>query len=214
MDSGITPIILAAGASSRMGRTKALCDFDGKTCLELALSACHGLGTPVVVLGTAREEIQEKVDLSRVMLAVNEDVESGQTASLKIGLGLLPPSAKAFLLFPVDSPLVNVEDVDTLVSAYRRESEENKAVFIPSYGLRRGHPVLFRREIADEFLSLRDEAPARTVINLQPRRVRYVDFADPYVLMDMDTPEDYDRCLGSYRIRNARREGTRWNSKK
>jgi len=52
---------------------------------------------------------------------------------------------------------------------------------------------------------LRDEAPARSVMNLRPQRIRHVDFQDPYVLMDMDTPEDYDRCLGSYRTRKRKR---------
>ncbi len=205
VDSDITPVVLAAGTSSRMGYPKALCDFDGKTCIELVLSACRGLGAPIVVLGAARVEIQEKVDLSRSLLAFNEERESGQTASLKIGLGRLPPSAKAFLLYPVDTPLVNSIDVDTLLSAFRREQDPNKAVFIPSYGLRRGHPDLFRRPLADEFLSLTDDTPARTVINRQTPRIRYVDFQESHVLMDMDTPEDYDRCLGLYRTRMGRR---------
>jgi CTP:molybdopterin cytidylyltransferase MocA len=188
-----------------MGTPKALCDFEGNACLELVLSACRGLDQPIVVLGAAREEIQAKVDLSGRVVAVNEDWESGQTASFKIGLNLLPSEAEAFLLFPVDTPLVTIDDVDFLVAAYRRERDLTKEIFIPSYGLRRGHPVLFRRLVAEEILALRDEAPARTVLNIRPQRIRYVDFQDPYVLMDMDTPEDYDRCLGSYRTRKRQR---------
>jgi molybdenum cofactor cytidylyltransferase len=205
VESVITPIILAAGNSSRMGTPKALCDFEGYACLELVLSASRGIGQPIVVLGAAREEIQSKVDLSGIIVVLNEDQESGQTVSFKIGLRALPAEAEAFLLFPVDTPLVTIEDVDFLIAAYRRERDLTKEIFIPSYGLRRGHPVLFRRSIAEEILALRNEAPARSVLNIRPQRIRHVDFQDPYVLMDMDTPEDYDRCLGSYRTRKRKR---------
>ncbi len=204
MESHITPVILAAGNSSRMGSPKALCDFEGTTCLELVLAATRGVDQPIVVLGAAQEAIQSRVDLSDVVVVVNDDVDSGQTASLKMGLKHLPSSTEGFLLYPVDTPLVTVDDIDVLVSAFRRERDPSKEIFIPSYGLRRGHPVLFRRSLAEEFISLRSDAPARSVLNVRPQRIRHVDFQDPYVLMDMDTPEDYDRCLGLYRTRKRR----------
>lgn len=184
-----------------MGSPKPLCDFDGRTAIELVLDACRGLGTPVVVLGGAREEIQNRVDLSRVTVAINEDPETGQTASLKAGLSHLSPSAEAFLLFPVDFPLVTIEDVGEIEAAMRKEKDPQKTVFIPSYSLQRGHPVLCRAAVAEEFLDLPDSAPARTVINRRPQRIRYVDFEKPHVLMDMDTPEDYQKCLAEYRAR-------------
>jgi molybdenum cofactor cytidylyltransferase len=200
-----TPIILAAGGSARMGRTKALLDFDGKTCLELALEAVRGLGTPVVVLGPAREKIQARVKLGSVQIAINEDVEGGQTASLKAGLKCLSPAAAAFLFYPVDLPLVSIDEVTPLVDAFLKNNDPNKTIFIPSYRMRRGHPVLCRKELADEFLALPDGAPARTVINFRPARISYVAYEQAYILMDMDTPEHYARCLEAYRSRERQR---------
>jgi molybdenum cofactor cytidylyltransferase len=197
----ITPVILAAGASTRMGRPKALLDFDGKACLELALEAAGGLGTPIVVLGPNREEIQRRVPLGSVQIAINEDVESGQTASLKAGLACLAPVSAAFLFQPVDYPMISRVEVRRLVDAFLACKDPNKSVFIPSYSLKRGHPVLCRSEIAQEFLALPDSAPARTAINFRPQRISYVDYAQAYILMDMDTPEDYARCLEAYRAR-------------
>lgn len=197
----VTPIVLAAGASSRMGRPKPLLEFDGKTALELALESVRGLGTPVVVLGPAREEIQARVHLGSVQMALNEDPETGQTASLKAGLACLSPSAPAFLVYPVDFPLVFPEDVARLTEAYLRNKDPHKSVFIPSYSMQRGHPVLCGRDLAAEFSALPDDRPARTVINARPQRIAYVDFDQAYVLMDMDTPEDYEKCLEAYRAR-------------
>jgi molybdenum cofactor cytidylyltransferase len=201
----ITPLILAAGASTRMGRPKALLEFDGKTCLDLALEAVRGLGTPVVVLGAAREEIQERVKLGSVQLALNDDWEQGQTSSLKAGLACLSPSSSAFLFYPVDFPLVSSEEVGRVVETFLRCKDPNKAIFIPSYSMQRGHPVLCRRALAPEFQALPDDAPARTVINFRPQRISYVDFDQAYILMDMDTPEDYAKCLEAYRTRERQR---------
>ncbi|MBI2899843.1 MAG: nucleotidyltransferase family protein [Planctomycetes bacterium] len=201
----ITPVLLAAGASTRMGSPKALCDFDGKAALDLVLAACGGLGPPVVVLGAAREEIQKRVDLSRVVVRLNDEWEAGQTSSLKAGLSALSPAAEAFLIFPVDFPVVMREDVEAVEAAYRKNRNPRKTIFVPSYSLQRGHPVLCRRELADEFLALADDAPARTVMNRGPDRIRYVEFEKPYVLMDMDTPEDYEKCLDAYRERTRAR---------
>jgi molybdenum cofactor cytidylyltransferase len=201
----ITPIILAAGASTRMGRPKALLDFDGKACLELALEATRGLGTPVVVLGGAREEVQSRVPLGSVQIALNDDYERGQTSSLKAGLACLSPAAAAFLIHPVDFPVVLAEDVAQLVEAFLGCRDPQKAIFIPSYSMQRGHPVLCRRELAQEFLAMPDDATARTVINLRPQRISHVSYEQAYILMDMDTPSDYAKCLEAYRTRLRQR---------
>jgi CTP:molybdopterin cytidylyltransferase MocA len=201
----ITPILLAAGASSRMGRPKALLDFDGRTCLELALGAVGGLGPPVVVLGPHREAVLSRLPLDGVEIAVNDHVASGQTESLKKGLERLPREASAFLFYPVDHPLVSRAEVTRLVEAYRSGSPE-KSLFVPSHGGRRGHPVLGRRELAPEFLALPPGTSARAVLGARPERIEYVLFDEAYILMDMDTPEDYARCLKAYRER-ARRKG-------
>lgn len=201
----VTPLILAAGASTRMGRPKALLEFDGRTALEIALEAVRGLGTPIVVLGACREEIQGRVGLGSVQVALNDDWERGQTSSLKIGLANLSPASAAFLFYPVDFPLVSAEETGRLVGAFLACRDPQKAIFVPSYSLKRGHPVLCRRELASEFLSLSDDAPARAVMNARPQRIAYVDFEQAYILMDMDTPEDYARCLEAYRARARQR---------
>ena len=198
----LTPVILAAGGSSRMGRPKALLDFDGRTCLELALEAMGGLGPPIVVLGPNRAEVEARVDLGRARVAVNPDVASGQTASLKAALALLERDAEAFLFQPVDYPLVSRAEVARLVAAFR--ADPSKSVFIPSHAMRRGHPVLCRRGVAAEILAPPPGTPARTVLGGRPERIAHVLFDEAYVLMDMDTPGDYAGCLAAYRARKGR----------
>lgn len=203
--SGLTPIILAAGASSRMGQPKALLDFDGRSALQLALEAFRGQATPIVVLGTNHAEVRNRLALGHVRVMLNLNVGAGQTASLQAALGVLPKDAEGFFFMPVDFPLVTAEEVGRLVDAFRENRDPARSIFIPSHDLKRGHPVLCRRDLADEFLALRPGASARDVVNRVNSRIAHVIYSEAYVLMDMDTPEDYVRCLEAWRARRKRK---------
>ncbi|MBI4566332.1 MAG: nucleotidyltransferase family protein [Planctomycetes bacterium] len=205
------PVILAAGASARMGRPKALCEFEGKATLLLALEACReaGVAPPVTVLGYDADAIRASVDLTGAGAVVNPNPDHGQTSSLKVGLRAVPPDAEAFLLYPADHPLITANEISPLVAEYRR-LKGSKQIFIPSCNLRRGHPVLVDMALRDEFLRIPDASPARTVYTLHAERIAYVEVPTLSILMDMDTPEDYARCLEEYR----RREETKRRARK
>src|SRR5256885_2131320 len=96
-----------------MGRSKPLLDFDGRSCLQLALDACKAAGTgrPIVVLGHEADAVRAKIGLDGATVVVNADYEKGQTSSLKAGLRRLPTTAEAFLLHPADLPLIEAGDV-------------------------------------------------------------------------------------------------------
>lgn len=208
----IVPIILAAGASTRMGGPKALCDFYGRSCLQLALDTCRDarLARPIVVLGFWAREISARMRLETTTVRINEQSDHGQTSSLKVGLMALPRSADAFLLYPVDFPLLTALDVQPLLAAWQAR-RFGQRIFIPSHARRRGHPVLIDAMLQDEFLRLDDETPARAVIEARGYQITYVEHDTPYVLMDMDTPDDYARCLAEFRRRAMGRDGRRWD---
>jgi CTP:molybdopterin cytidylyltransferase MocA len=195
----IVPIILAAGASSRMGSPKPLLEFDGVTALELALDALGGLAAPLVVLGADRTAIETRVDLTRARVVVNADASGGLTASLCAALRLLDDEAEAFVFLPVDHPLVRRREVGRLIDTAR--ACPGCDVFVPAHRGRRGHPVLCRRRVATAILALPPGAIARTAIYAHPSLVREVESDDPAVLTDMNTPEDYARCLEAFRAR-------------
>ncbi len=192
-------IILAGGKSERMGRPKALLDFDGVCCIDLVLSACKraGIAETIVVLGHRAEELA-KVLATDVRTVVNANYEAGQTSSLKTGLARLPQECEGFLIFPVDFPLVSDNDIALLLEAFRAEDEDAK-VFIPSFAMKRGHPVLLAGGMRRELMNLGDDEPARNVILRDESRIRYVNVENPGVVEDMDTTEDYRRLLALYR---------------
>jgi molybdenum cofactor cytidylyltransferase len=199
--SGPVAVVLAAGASSRMGEAKALLDFHGRPCLELVLASCAegGLRRVIVVTAPAADAVRARAThpALAVIAAVNPTPERGMLSSLQAGLRALPAGASAFLIFPVDFPLSPGREVRRLLDAFAARGADQR-IFIPSHGRRRGHPVLVDAALAPELLALPPEATARALMTGHASEIVYTEAADDRVLMDMDTPDDYRRCLARY----------------
>jgi molybdenum cofactor cytidylyltransferase len=205
----IAAIILAAGESTRMGRPKPLCTFGERPALELVLDACGRAGLiRIVVLGHGAEEIRAGVKFGGAIVVDNPDFQKGQTSSLQAGLRALPPQVEAFVLFPADHPLITAEEIKPIILEYRRRRQERQ-IFVPSYNLKRGHPVLFDGSLRTELLRLPPDTPARRVVDLHPGRIAYVEIPTSAILMDMDTPEDYARCLEEWERRETTKRRAR-----
>lgn len=199
----IHPIVLAAGASSRMGEPKEFLEFQGLTCLEVVLRACAGAGLapPIVVTRTDRSARLLALLAARnqpaVQVAVNPTPELGQTSSLREGLVLLPRSAEAFLIYPVDHPLVTATDVARLCTVFRKRNGP-VTVVAPSFARRRGHPVVVDARVAPALLALGPHGSAREVMAAEAAATRFVELDDDRALTDMDTPDAYAACVRRY----------------
>jgi CTP:molybdopterin cytidylyltransferase MocA len=198
----VVAVVLAAGASSRMGQPKALLDFDGRTCLELVLGSClqASLARVILVTGPEGDAIRARAVLPGLAttLAINPTPERGMLTSLQAGLRELPGDAAAFLIFPVDFPLSPGREIRRLCAAFARRGAGQR-IFVPSFARRRGHPVLLEADLAPELLALGDGETARVVLAAHASEIVFVEADDDRVLMDMDTAEDYQRCLARYR---------------
>lgn len=187
----IGAIVLAAGASSRMGTAKALLPYRGQTFLEHILATCRleGLDPRVVALGLDADEIARSMDLSSTTVVRNPDPATGPLRSLKLALSVLNQTVEGALVWHVDRPHVSARTVRALLEAARAGSSP---ILVPSFSERRGHPTIFMRGVFGELLRTPDEFGARAVVRADPDRVTVVPVDDPAVLADVDTPEDYD----------------------
>ncbi len=180
----IAGLLLAGGASRRMGQPKALLKFKNETFLgrlqRIFLAHTNPL---VVVLGHNAEIVCQTVD-RRARQATNPDPARGMLSSLQAGLELLN-DAERVLFLPLDYPAIREETIAALCAAPPAN------VTMPRFEGTRGHPVLISKMVVAELLALPPGAAARDVIRSYNATVQYVDVNDPAILMDVDTPEDY-----------------------
>lgn len=191
----IAGIILAAGASSRMGSPKALLEYRGETFVNRLVRVLSSACDPViVVLGFHAEAIRERVDGATIV--VNPDPARGQLSSLQTGLHAVPEDAEAVLFTPVDSPSVKASTIARVVEAFRSR-DQNTLLVIPRFQGKRGHPVCTAREVIAEFLALPATSRAKEIVNRHEARTLYIEVDDPGVLADIDDPEAYQKLAGS-----------------
>lgn len=191
----VTPVVLAAGDSSRMGYPKALLRAGPHTFLSLILetlgSACPGDVT--VVVGKHAEQIRSRTVASSVRFLVNPRPELGQISSIQLALRNLEPDLAGCLIWPVDQPMVSGALVRALIGAF----EASEAwIVVPVCGGRRGHPAIFRREFFQELLTWPEGVSPKELIRSHSARTLLLATEESAVLDDIDTPEDYFRLTG------------------
>ena len=193
---GVAAAVLAAGRSSRMGRPKALLPLGDQTFLERVVATADGVGlSPVrVVVGAHREAIERALPWLHDRFLFNEHVDDGQLHSLRIVLRALPTRCTACVMMLVDHPLVRVRTVRALVEAFEREGAP---MVVPRFGDRRGHPVLFARELFEPLCTGPLDGGARRIVRDRGVRPLEVAVDDPGVLSDIDTPAEYEEARGA-----------------
>ncbi len=192
----ISGILLAAGESRRMGSPKALLRYQGKTFIE---RICHAylaadVDELIVVLGARADELRRAIPAHPTLRTVlNPRYFQGQLSSLMTGIGALAPDSEAAIVNLVDHPLISAQTISALITSFR---ESPLPILIASYNGKRGHPVLFSRQVYGEILAAPLDQGAKVVVRKDPARVRELPLDDPGILADIDTPEDYRRYVG------------------
>ena len=192
----IVPILLAAGESKRLPFPKALASFGAKTAIEIALENCAGLPGCIVVLGAEAQRIRARLPAGATVV-IHRRWRAGQLSSLLAGLRHVARGA-AFLVYPVDHPLLTRRLLWRLVAAFDHRAPEKK-IFLPRFGRRAGHPTIFSPETRAEIETART---AREVVYRDRKRIAYVAARSSAIWEDFDSPATYARCLQKFLRRN------------
>jgi CTP:molybdopterin cytidylyltransferase MocA len=185
-------IILAAGYSRRMQRFKPLLMLDRQTVLQRVVSLYRSAGlTDIrVVSGFRWEMIHAALAGQPVSLIHNPAYAAGMFSSVLAGVGSLPPGIRSFFVHPVDIPLVRPHTLARLMDACDRHPAP---VVYPVFDDRRGHPPLIRAELIDDILSHDGSGGLRDRLGRYDSAALEVRVADGGILMDLDTPDDFQR---------------------
>jgi len=186
-------VVLAAGASSRMGQDKALLEYAGQSFLAGAIrllqSACDFV---VVVAGANSDLLRPIVYQNSAYLLQNPKPERGQFSSLRLGLqAVLDRGRDTACVTVVDRPAALTETLTTLKERFLQTSSETIWATVPQFNEKHGHPVIFAREMIELFLRADPVNTAREIEHEHQDRIEYVPVSDPRVTMNINTPEDY-----------------------
>jgi CTP:molybdopterin cytidylyltransferase MocA len=192
-------VILAAGRSIRMGRSKALLLApDGQTFVARLAGALHrgGVGTLFVVGRPDDQPLRLEVEAhaAHARWIENPDADSGgQLSSLLTGLRKADrPGIRAVVVVPVDAPMIAAETVAMLLSVF---TSTHAPIVRARYRGRNGHPVVFSRAMFDELRRADPSLGAKAVLRAHRDAIVEVDVDDPGVAGDVDTPEEYQQLV-------------------
>ncbi|MBC7971755.1 MAG: nucleotidyltransferase family protein [Verrucomicrobia bacterium] len=193
--STIGLMILAAGASTRMGTPKQLLPFQGRSLLrymaEVTIASCC---TPVVVvLGSQSERMKLEVEGLTLDIVENQRWAEGMSTSIAAGMTALTainPALDAVVIILCDQPFVSAPLLDQLVASYRTT---HRPIIASAYANTAGVPALFERSLFAELMTLKATVGAKHLIKQHAKKVLQVSF--PKGAIDLDTPAQYQQLL-------------------
>ena len=196
----VPAIILAGGASSRMGRPKALLPTpDGQLFVTRIVHtlAEAGVRDIVVVTGFEHDAIVAAVEpaglSARPRVVRNPDPSRGQLSSLWAGLdAAVADDTPAVLVTLVDVPMISAATVAAVLQRWR---DGRAPIVRPLFHGRRGHPVVFDRSVFGELRAAPLDQGARVVVHAHVHDAVDVPVDDPGCIVDVDTAEEYRRLL-------------------
>ena len=199
----ISGIVLAAGSSQRIGTPKALLKIGEKTFLQHIVETLHSarIIDVVIVLGAEAEEIQKTIIWFDGKVVINNDWQKGQLSSIIAGLNALdltksePEEIHGAIICPVDHPLLTQSLLVDLLQGYWLSK---KRIIIPIHRGKRGHPIIFDRELFDDIRNAPIDIGARAVVRNHEQEVHEVDVNDEGVLINIDSPDDYKKYILNY----------------
>ena len=190
-------VILAAGASTRLGEPKQLLKYDHKNLLQRTIDAAVSSNADpvVIVLGANADQISKEIDRSKINVVINTEWEEGMASSVRNGLNellFISPSIDAVILMVCDQPHISSELINDVID---KQKESGKTIVTSNYGETFGPPALFHKSLFHELMQLKGDVGARKIIQHHSDEVATVLFTKGKI--DIDTKEDYDALNNS-----------------
>ncbi len=195
----VSCVVLAAGFSRRMGSDKLALELGGTTVLQQTLQniARSGISETILVINPGATGLKASLSKYNLKFAVNKRSFLGISTSLQAGLSQVAPTSQGVIFALGDQPLISARVFDNLLENYRRRLP--LAVFPTCRGCR-GNPVLFDRRTWPLLMELEgDRGGSQLLSRLPAEELLPVEMEMPEILVDLDTPGDYEAILNRFK---------------
>jgi molybdenum cofactor cytidylyltransferase len=189
----ISTVILAAGASRRMGEPKLNLPWGNTTVLGQVISKFIQAGVEDIVIAAGDVPItglSESLKVAVRFVGVPNNHQAGMLLSLQTGLAELKPDSRAAFIALGDQPQIEADVIQAMLREY---AQNHSPILIPSINLRRGHPWLLDHSLWPELVALDTSKTLRHFLNQHEHLIRYLVVQTESILQDLDTPSDYAR---------------------
>jgi CTP:molybdopterin cytidylyltransferase MocA len=180
-----------------MGSPKPLLQWGNETLIEYQVRQLREAGCDpiIVVLGAHEAEIRPLAEGAGARAVINERFREGRASSVRVGMKALGDKADAILVLNVDQPRPSYVHGQLLAEMARTHAP----ITVPVHGGRRGHPALFTRALVPDLREV-DEATQgmRDVLRRHEAEILEVAFDTPMVILDINTPEEYESAKAAY----------------
>lgn len=185
-------VILAGGASTRLGKPKQLLQYHGKTLLNHAVNEAINskADAVVVILGNNADLFQNEINKEEALVVINKDWEEGMASSVRLGLDTLlkiKPYIDAVIFMVCDQPHISSSVLNELIA---RQQKTTRQIVTCSYGESIGPPALFHKKYFRALAKLNGDIGAKNIIQQNMHDVATILF--PGGKIDIDTEEDYE----------------------
>ncbi|PCH73146.1 MAG: 4-diphosphocytidyl-2C-methyl-D-erythritol synthase [Rhodobacteraceae bacterium] len=187
----IAILILAAGASSRMGDSDKLTqDANGTPLLARVIERAGATSLPVFVtlpdLSHPRANLAHATDATLIAVP---DWRSGMSASIKAGIAALPDNTPGVMILPGDMPDLTTTDLQAV--AHTAQTHPASIIRATTPDGTAGHPVIFPNDLFAQLQNLTGDLGARAVIRAHQQRLHPHIITGTRALTDLDTPQDW-----------------------
>lgn len=186
----VAAVVLAAGSSRRMGGiNKLMLSIEGTPMVVRVVEALEGscVDRILVVTGHEAERIGGALSGRKVELVHNPGYEEGIGASIRTGISALRKDFDGALIVLADMPWVGTQVVDRLIDAFAEADEHS--IFIPSFGGKRGNPILWSSKHFPELLELAGDVGGKGLFHRCSEAIRHVQVESRAIRLDVDTPD-------------------------
>ena len=189
MNPSVAGIVLAAGASRRMGEFKLLLPWRGRPVLDHVLAAARAarLGSRLLVLGHRSDAVRAALDLRGFTVVENPEFAAGQSTSMRAGLRAAPAASTGYLFLLGDQPNITPAFIDALIALH---AEHPDRILVPTLGGEGRSPVLFPAALRQDLEAVRGDRGGREILRGQAARVHAVVVENPDLVRDLDVPAD------------------------